>query len=220
MENTRQPTPRELITTSITETLLEPLTQSGFIFSKSSLTFKKNSGDFTQTITFQLNRYNETGISAEFRTIWSITSKAYSKWYKAKYGTKPLNDHLFTEPDWNIENWEFPFINNKQEYYFQIIEETQRPEVLTMLKNNILNIGIPTLNHFSDWENAANNFLSKNSDHHKASDFFQLADNSEKSLQALQKGLDYWKQHPNASNPEDLEEIHKRLNNISKASSY
>ena len=211
MENTRQPTPRELITTSITETLLEPLTQSGFIFSKSSLTFKRNSGDFTQAITFQLNRHNETGISAEFWTIWSITSKAYSKWYKANYGTKPLNDHVFTEPDWNIENWEFPVINNKQEYHFQIIEEMQRLKVLTLLKNNIFNIGIPLLNHLSSWENAANNLLSKNSDHHKASDFFQLAGNPEKSLLALQQGLNYWKQHPKASNPEHLEEIHKRL---------
>ncbi|WP_367865312.1 hypothetical protein [Pedobacter sp. WC2423] len=211
MENTRQPTPRELITTSITETLLEPLTQSGFTFSKSSLIFKKNSSDFTQTISFQLNRHNETGISAEFWTIWNITSKAYSKWYKANYGTRPLNDHVFTEPDWNIENWEFPVINNKQESHFQIIEETQRPEVLTILKNNILNIGIPALNYFSNWENAANNLLSKNSDHHKASDFFQLAGNPEKSLLALQQGLNYWKQHPNASNPEHLEEIHKRL---------
>jgi len=82
---------------------------------------------------------------------------------------------------------------------------------LTILKNNILNIGIPLLNHFSSWGNAAIDFISKNNEYHKASDFFQLAGNPEKSIWALKQGLHYWKRHPGTSNPEHLEEIHKRL---------
>lgn len=211
LENTIQPAPRELITQSIESTLSEALNKIGFTFSRKQLTFSRKTSHFIHTISFQLNRHNETAVSAEFWTVFSITSKEYAKWHKTTFGNQPLNDHLFIAMDWNIPNWKFPMTGNHQHSHFELIEEAHRENVLAILKSNILELGIPFLDHFSNWETAARNLLTKNTEHHKASDFFQLAGHQEESLSALKQGLIYWKQHPNASSPDDLEEIHKRL---------
>lgn len=203
--------PRELIINSIEQTLVEPLGKLGFKFSKSTLTFKRKQKEFLQTIRFQLNRHNEEHTCAEFWTSYSVSSKEYSRWYQAAFGTEDSNDHLNTEMDWNIEGMTFPVIDNKQELHFQVIEAAHREQVLNILKENIIHIGIPYLNRLSDWENAAQDLLDKDWFHDKAADFFLIAKNKEKARLALQQGLDYWNRNPKASFPESKDELHKRM---------
>ncbi|WDF63358.1 DUF4304 domain-containing protein [Flavobacterium sp. KACC 22763] len=203
--------PKDLITTSIEKTLLKPLTQIGFTFSKSTLTFKRKVDEFVQTIHFQLNRHNQENVSAEFWTSFGISSNLYSKWHKTNFNENPINSILSSSMDWNIKNWEFPVINDKKESHFQIISEKERENVLQTLKNNVLNIGVPFLDNLSNWENAANKLVEEKWFHYKACDFFLIAGNNEKAFWALQQGIDYWSKNPKASFPEDKEKIQIRL---------
>lgn len=203
--------PKDLISINIEKTLLEPLTQIGFTFSKSTLTFKRKINEFVQTITFHLNKYNQENVCAEFWTSFGVSSKEYSKWYLAEFGKKPINISLGGELDWNIKDWEFAIINNKRETHFQIIDEKEREYVLEVFKKNILNIGIPYLDNLTNWENAAYNLVENEWFHEKASDFFMIAGNNEKALWALQEGIDCWKRKPTASFPDSKDEIYVRL---------
>lgn len=203
--------PRELIINSIEQTLVEPLSKLGFTFSKSTLTFKRKLKEFVQTISFQLNRHNEENTCAEFWTSYSVSSKEYSRWHKAEFGTEDTNDHLSSEMDWNIKGMAFPVIDNIQELHFQIIAESHREKVLGILKENVINVGIPYLDRLSNWENAAHDLVDKDWFHDKAADFFLIASNKEKARWALQQGLDYWDRHPKASFPESKDELHKRI---------
>jgi Domain of unknown function (DUF4304) len=203
--------PRELITTNIERTLLEPLTHIGFTFSKSTLTFKRKVNDFVQTINFQLNKYNEENVCAEFWTSFGVSSKIYSKWHKNEFGEDPINESLGGAVDWNIKGWEFPIIDNKRELHFQIIDEKERENVLTVLKNNFLNIGVPYLERLSNWENSAYEIVESEWFHFKACDFFLIAGNRDKALWALEQGLDCWKRKPKASFPDHKDKIEIRM---------
>lgn len=203
--------PRELITTNIEMTLLEPLTEIGFTFSKSSLTFKRKTDDFVQTINFQLNRYNQEHVCAEFWASFGVSSKLYSKWYKEEFGEELINDSLGGAMDWNIKGWEFPIIDNKRELHFQIIDENERENVLTVLKKNFLNIGIPYLDRLSNWESAAYEIVESEWLHYKACDFFLIAGNRDKALWVLEQGLDCWERKTKASFPEDRDKIKVRM---------
>lgn len=203
--------PRELITTNIEMTLLEPLIQIGFAFSKSTLTFRRKTNGFVQTINFQLNRYNQEHVCAEFWTSFSVSSKLYLKWHKDEFGVEPIDNSLGGAMDWNIKDWEFPIIDNKRELHFQIIDENERDNVLTVLKKNFLNVGIPYLDRLSDWENLANEIVESECFHYKACDFFLIAGNRDKALWALEQGLYCWERKPKASFPEDRDKIKVRM---------
>lgn len=183
----------------------------GFKFSKSTLTFKRKMNGFVQIINFQLNRYNEEHVCAEFWTSFGVSSKIYSKWHKNEFGEEPINDSLGGAMDWNIKGWEFPIIDNKRELHFQIIDENERENVLTVLKQNFLNIGIPYLDKLSNWENAAYALVENECSHYKASDFFLIAGNRDQALWALEQGLDCWERKPKASFPEDRDKIKIRM---------
>lgn len=203
--------PKDLIRNSIENTLLKPLTEIGFTFSKSSLTFKRKVNEFVQIISFQLNRNNEENVCAEFWTSFGVSSNLYSKWYKKEFEENPINNNLVSSMDWNITGWDFPVIDDKKELHFQIINEKERANVLNVLKNNILNIGIPYLDNLSNWENAANKLIQDKWFHYKACDFFLIAGNNEKALWALQEGINYWSENPKASFPDNKEKIQIRL---------
>ncbi|CAH0289502.1 hypothetical protein SRABI04_04298 [Chryseobacterium sp. Bi04] len=192
-------------------TLFEPLTQIGFTFSKSTLIFKRKINGFVQTINFQLNRYNQEYVCAEFWTSFGVSSNVYSKWHKEEFCEKPINDSLGGAMDWNIKGWEFPIIDNKRELHFQIIDENERENVMTVLKKNFLNIGIPYLDRLSNWENAANEIVESECSHYKACDFFLIAGLRDKALWALEQGLDCWERKPKGSFPEDRDKIKIRL---------
>jgi hypothetical protein len=203
--------PRELITTNIENTLLEPLTRIGFTFSKSSLSFKRKVNDFVQTINFQLNKHNEENVCTEFWASFGVSSKIYSKWHKNEFGEDPINESLGGAEDWNIKGWEFPIIDNKRELHFQIVDEKERGNVLTVLKNNFLNIGVPYLERLSNWENSAYEIVESEWFHFKACDFFLIAGNRDKALWALEQGLDCWERKPKASFPEHKDKIEIRM---------
>ncbi|WP_149205947.1 DUF4304 domain-containing protein [Flavobacterium johnsoniae] len=203
--------PKDLITLSIEKTLLEPLTQIGFTFSKSTLTFKRKVNEFIQTIHFQSNRYNQENVSVEFWPSFGVSSKKYSQWHENEFGESPLNDSVGGAMGWNINDWKLPMSNGKSQLHFQIVNEKQRENVLTLLKNNILNIGIPFLDNLSNWESAAYKIVEADWFHHKACDFFLIAGNKEKALWALEEGIDCWERKPKASLPQNKEKIHIRL---------
>ena len=204
--------PRELITNSIEQNLLEPLSEIGFAFSKSSMSFKRKVSVFTQTIHFQLNRKNYEGECAEFWTSYKVSSKEYSKWYKKEFGKEAINDSLGSAMDWNIKGWEFPIIGNKKELHFQIIDESHMDYVLDVLKHNIFTYGIPFLDNLSDWERSAHQLVTENEQFHsKACDFFLIAGKKDKALWALEQGIEYWEKNPKASFPEEKDEIKQRM---------
>ncbi|MUU79868.1 DUF4304 domain-containing protein [Winogradskyella endarachnes] len=205
--------PRELITTNIVEYLSDPLSEIGFKFLKSSLSFKRKKGDFEQKINFQLNRYNQENVNAEFWALLGVESRTYSKWFEKEYGIKPVNNSLAGVSCWNIPNWKQVIINNQEQLHFELINEKERNNVMTTLKENILNIGIPYLNDLSNWERSANRIIEKElgGRHSVACDFFLIENNKEKALWALEKGLEYWTKYPQASFSNDKKEISLRL---------
>lgn len=203
--------PRELITTNIEMILLEPLSQMGFKFSKSTLTFKRKINGFLQSIYFQLNRHNDAYVCAEFWTSFGVSSTRYSNWHQEEFGAEPIDDSLGGAMDWNIKGWEFPIIDNKRELHFQIIDVNKREKVLSVLKQNFLNIGIPYLDKLSNWENAAYALVENECSHYKACDFFLIAGNRDQALWALDQGLDCWERKPKASFPEDRDKIKIRM---------
>ncbi len=205
--------PRELITENILEHLSEPLLETGFRFLKSSLSFKRKTGDFEQKIHFQLNRHNQENVNAEFWTLLGVESKAYSKWYEKEYRKKPVNYSMGGVSCWNIPNWKKAVIDNEEQLHFEIINVKYRANVMTTLKENLLTVGIPYLNNLSSWEKSANRIIEEEHGgrHSVACDFFLIENNKDKALWALEKGLEYWIKYPNASFSNDKEEINLRL---------
>lgn len=205
--------PRELITKKIIEYLSEPLSNLGFRFLKSSLSFKKREGDFEQEIHFQLNRYNQENVSAEFWALLGVESKFYSKWHEKEYGIKPVNYSMGGVSCWNIPNWKNVIIDNKEQLHFEIINEKDRNNVMNTLKDNIVNVGLPYLNELCSWRKSANRIVEEEigGRHSVASDFFLIENNKEKALWALEKGLEYWEKYPQASFSNDKEAIRLRL---------
>ncbi len=118
--------PKDLITKSIEETLVEPLAEIGFSFSKNTLSFDRKVNEFVQIISFHCCKYNQENECAEFWTSFGVLSKKYSKWYQAEFNENPVNDLLGNSVDWNIKDWGFPILNGQRELHFQITDEKER----------------------------------------------------------------------------------------------
>lgn len=67
------------------------------------------------------------------------------------------------------------------------------------LKENIIQLGVPFLNKYSDWEDAAYRLVEKEIYHDKACDLFLIATNNEKAYWALQEGLECLEHKPLSS---------------------
>ncbi len=196
--------PRELIKECLKKEIEPALSELDFKFSKSGLKFQRKNVEFLQVITTHLNRYNRENLSAEFYFSFSVTSPKYSQWYLLEYNRKPSNNALAGEMYWNLEGWKHPRPD--------IASEKNRKKKMQLLLEDILSIGLPFLEKYSDWENAADLLLEKNWLHDKACDFYLIAGKRSKAQKALNKGLKYWEKqfHSNSFNC-DVNEITLRL---------
>lgn len=203
--------PKELIVANIEAFLLQPLTAAGFRFSPSQLTFKRTRNEFVQSIHFQSSRYNEEHFCVQFWSHCQVSSRAYATWHQARYGREPVNNIVDGVADWNISNWQFPVIDGKQDKEHQLVDPTHRTTVMACLRDNLLALAIPWLEHRSNWENAALALVETQSSHARACDFYLMAGKQEKALWALNEGMAYWERNPNASYPQEKEEIALRM---------
>jgi hypothetical protein len=183
--------PRELITHSLQQIIEPILSDRGFAFSASSLKFSKVFGDFKQEIHTHLNRHNMEGISAEFWFSFAVSSSKYSKWHKAEYGDKPTNNYLASEMYWNIKGWKYP----KPDL---AISQNIEKDMAEILEDTLLT-GLPFLEKYSNWANAAIRFTEENWFHDKACDFFLISGDKEKAYWCLQKAIECWKKFPKKS---------------------
>jgi hypothetical protein len=183
--------PKDLIRQTLAEKIKPVLSDLGFAFSKSSLKFVRSRNEFKQEINTHLNRYNAEAISAEFYFSFSVSSKKYSKWCLSEYGEKQANGYLAGEMYWNLRGWKHP----RPDIAHQENVEKDMREFL----DDTLSVGLPFLDRYSDWENAAARFIELNRFHEKACDFFLIVENKEKAYWSLVKALERWKKFPKRS---------------------
>ncbi|NVI81783.1 DUF4304 domain-containing protein [Janthinobacterium sp. BJB401] len=203
--------PKALIIANIEEYLLEPLSAAGFKFSPGQLTFKRAQDEFVQAIHFQANRHNEEDVCAAFWSHYQVSSRACTSWHKARYGYEPVNNIVGEVADWNIKNWQFPVIDGKQDKEHQLVDPAHRATVMACLRDNLLQLAIPWLDHHSNWENAALALVEAHDSHARACDFYLMAGKQELALWALNEGIAYWERNPKASYPQEKEEIALRM---------
>ncbi|WP_035820123.1 DUF4304 domain-containing protein [Janthinobacterium sp. RA13] len=203
--------PKALIIANIEEFLLEPLSAAGFKFSPSQLTFKRAQDEFVQAIHFQANRHNEEDVCAAFWSHYQVSSRACTSWHKARYGYEPVNNIVGEVADWNIKNWQFPVIDGKQDKEHQLVDPAHRATVMACLRDNLLELALPWLDHHSNWENAALALVETHDSHARACDFYLMAGKQEQALWALNEGIAYWERNPKASYPQEKEEIALRM---------
>ena len=164
------------------EEFVEPeLTKLGFKLLKSELTFKRKIGEFTQEIHFSKNRWNFGSSVVSFWTILSVKSKFYVKWHEETYGVKPMNDFIDSWYDSHIKTWNSEFWDGDQ-YDLTKFDNVQ---LMTDLKNNIMNIGIPILNTVSDWKSGADYLFEKERWMHAAKifDFYIISNEPKKAIE-------------------------------------
>jgi len=203
--------PKALIIANIEECLLEPLSAAGFKFSPGQLTFKRAQDEFVQSIHFQANRHNEEDACVAFSSHYQVSSRSCTSWHKARYGHEPVNNIVGGVADWNIENWQFPVIDGKQDKEYQLIDPAHRATVMACLRDNLLQLALPWLDHHSNWENAALALVEAHDSHARACDFYLMAGKQEQALWALNEGIAYWERNPKASYPQEKEEIALRM---------
>ena len=180
--------PKDLIKKSLQEKIEPILLELGFIFSKSILKFSRKWNDFTHEINVSSSKWNAEDFIVQFHTSFGVSSKKYVQWYLDEYGEKPTNDSIASEVDWNLEGWDYPTYNSQFKSKFDITEETDRERVLEILLFNIINVGIPYLEKYSDWKVAAEKFVEENWFHSKACDFYLIDGNRAKAYESLKIG--------------------------------
>lgn len=180
--------PKDLIRRTLQEKVEPALAELGFVFSQSSVGFKRICGDFKHEINTHLNRYNEEDIFAEFYFSFAVSSKNYSKWHLSEYGEKNANSCLASEMCWNLLDWKCPKLD--------LTKQENLPKVTKELLVDTLTIGLPFLEKYSNWEKAALRYVEKNTSHARACDFYLIAGNKEKAYWALKKALETWEKYP------------------------
>lgn len=203
--------PKELIIANIEAFLLQPLSAAGFKFSPGQLSFKRTRNEFVQSIHFQASRYNEEHLCVQFWSHYQVSSRSYTAWHKARYGREPVNNIVDGVADWNISNWQFPVIDGKQDKEHQLVDPAHRTTVMACLRDNLLALAIPWLEHRSNWENAALALVETQCSHARACDFYLMAGKQEQAWWALNEGIAYWERNPKASYPQEKEEIALRM---------
>ncbi|MGK0449183.1 MAG: hypothetical protein ACJA2M_002987 [Polaribacter sp.] len=178
--------PNERIRAIITEFIFPNLKQIGFEMLKSKLILKRNLGDFQQEIFFKSSRKNSRYLSIKFDPHFFVRSKKYAEWYKDKYGEKIPNDFRISNSTlWasgnSIPNWGKTF--NSYSWYNLLERDNQ--EIVAELNEKILNVAIPYMDLFSDWNNSIDMILDKNSFTQTAMilDFCEMQGNKTKAVE-------------------------------------
>ena len=200
--------PKEILLKNINDHLIQYFVQIGFKHLKSKDSFKRVVGDFIQEITFCRNRYNSDN-HCEFRTMWSVSSIKFSKWYKSQYGKSSPNSCLWSEAEWNLNSWntivtEKTILQNDQ-------NDKQR---MISFKKALFEVGIPSLEQFSNYDQCIDLHLNIGFiDKVKTINLLLMLDQKEL---ALKKSKEFIKQIEIGTIIDQSNDLHELTNIISK----
>jgi hypothetical protein len=175
--------PKELLTKYIENQLVSELQKLGFRYFKGGPKFTRTEGYFELTFSFSLSKWNSEDY-CEFWTIWGVTSKEYEKWYKEQWGSKPENNAIVGDAEWNVPGWSRDVVK-----HFKITNSESDKAEFDELIHNVLNVGIPYYSKISDWNTAAEYASSKERIvfYDKVCDFYLLT--GEKAKEILELGI-------------------------------
>ena len=175
--------PKQLLSLYIENFLVDELQRLGFRYAKSVPKFSRKQGDFELTFSFSLSTWNSENY-CEFWTMWGVTSKKYTKWYKEQWGDKPVNDAIAGDAEWNIPGWE-----RKVQHWKLTNSECDKVE-FSAIVGNVMNIGIPYYSQIDDWNTAAEyDIRSPIIFYEKVCDFYMMSGQEEKAKEILERGI-------------------------------
>ncbi|KXY34918.1 hypothetical protein COK43_02650 [Bacillus cereus] len=196
--------PKQLLSLYIENFLVDELQRLGFRYAKSVPKFSRKQGDFELTFSFSLSTWNSENY-CEFWTMWGVTSKKYTKWYKEQWGDKPVNDAIAGDAEWNIPGWE-----RKVQHWKLTNSECDKAEFSAFV-GNVMNIGIPYYSQIDDWNTAAEyDIRSPIIFYENVCDFYMMSGQEEKAKEILERGIQEIKDRKHDSYMQ-LPEIKKRL---------
>ncbi|MBW3491491.1 MULTISPECIES: hypothetical protein [Bacillus] len=195
---------KQLLSLYIENFLVDELQKLGFRYAKSVPKFSRTQGDFELTFSFSLSKWNSEDY-CEFWTMWGVTSKKYSKWYKEQWGDKPVNDAIAGDAEWNIPGWK-----GKAQHWNLTNSECDSAEFSVFI-GNVMNIGIPYYSQIDDWNTAAE-YATRSPIifYEKVCDFYMMSGQEEKAKEILERGIQEIKDRKHDSYMQ-LPEIEKRL---------
>lgn len=155
----------------IQEYIFPDLEKIGFKLSKSPLAITRKVGEYEQTIYFSKNKNNYNNEVVAFFPQFQVTSKAYVKWCKDRYGVEPINENIMiSSPDY-ITNWNHDYFFGG---YYNFAKD-DNVAIVKAIKENIDKIGLPYLDTFCDNQSAINYILESNREFHLAPMLFDFA---------------------------------------------
>ncbi|OJD70133.1 hypothetical protein [Bacillus sp. NH11B] len=196
--------PKQLLSLYIENFLVNELQKLGFRYAKSVPKFSRTQGDFELTFSFSLSKWDSEDY-CEFWTMWGVTSKKYSKWYKEQWGNKLVNNSIVGDAEWNIPGW-----RRSTRYWKLTNSEYDRAEFSAFI-DNVMNVGIPYYSQIDDWDNAAD-YATRSPIifYEKICDFYMMSGQEEKAKEILARGIQEIKDRKHDSYMQ-LSEIEKRL---------
>jgi hypothetical protein len=177
--------PKELLNSYIEDYLVDELQKLGFRYSKSVPKFSRTKDDFELTFSFSLSKWNSEDY-CEFWTMWDVSSKKYSKWFKEQWGTKPVNTAIVGDAEWNIPGW------TRDGNHFRLTNDSKFDEAeFNEFIDNVINIGIPYYAKISDWNIAAEYVATRERTvfYDKVCDFYLISGQIEKAKEILELGI-------------------------------
>ncbi|OQR58668.1 DUF4304 domain-containing protein [Bacillus sp. CDB3] len=196
--------PKQLLSLYIENFLVDELQKLGFRYAKSVPKFSRTQGDFELTFSFSLSKWNSEDY-CEFWTMWGVTSKKYSKWYKERWGNKLVNNSIAGDAEWNIPGW-----TRSTQYWKLTNSKCGRAEFSEFIRN-VINIGIPYYSQIDDW-NTAVEYATRSPIifYEKVCDFYMMSGQEDKAKDILERGIQEIKDRKHDSYMQ-LPEIEKRL---------
>ncbi|CRK84530.1 hypothetical protein [Neobacillus massiliamazoniensis] len=177
--------PKELLNHYIENQLVAELQKLGFRYAKSVPKFSRTKGDFELTFSFSRSQWNAEDY-CQFWTIWDVSSKKYSKWFKEQWGNKPVNNVIVCASEYNVPGW----TREVYKQHFTLTNSESDIAEFNEFVHNVLNVGIPYYTHISDW-NIAAEYASQEIIvfYDKVSDFYLISGQKEKAKEILELGI-------------------------------
>lgn len=175
--------PRDLLKSRLESTFVPFMESEGFRYSQSQIKFSRKRGDFVQSVSFRLSRYNSEN-DCYFSTYWNVHSPAYSRWYQQEWGERPASNMLGGGLDMNIPGWD-----RGESYNFRLTNTQGDSAEIERLVRNVKLAGLPYLERISSWLVAAEELLQRNWRYVEAADFLLIANEKDRAKEALMAGL-------------------------------
>lgn len=195
--------PRDAVRKALEMYVVPRLARLNFTFAPSTLSLMRKREMYRQIITCELDRWNMEDISASFGLRFSVRSAFYNKWHQNNFGDRPPNDALASELYMNLKGWMHAKPN---------VAHAERVEIeMLKLMEDILDRGLPFLEKYSDWENAAQRLVKGRWMWAKACDFYVIAGNREKARETLELAERNWKERPKSFFLGEKEDVETRF---------